>query len=126
MILLDTDVCIDVLRGYPPAVSWLDSLPDVPSLPGFVVLELIEGCRNRAEARQLRRILRPFPIVWPRQSDLERTVATYTEGHLAAGLGLLDAVIGECAVGLNGVLATFNLRHYAAVPRLTTVQPYSR
>jgi predicted nucleic acid-binding protein len=26
MILLDTDVMIDVLRRYPPAVAWLESL----------------------------------------------------------------------------------------------------
>lgn len=26
MILLDTDVAIDLLRQYPPAVTWLNSL----------------------------------------------------------------------------------------------------
>ena len=26
MILLDTDVAIDTLRGYPPAVAWLQGL----------------------------------------------------------------------------------------------------
>ncbi len=26
MILLDTDVMVDLLRQYPPAVSWLDFL----------------------------------------------------------------------------------------------------
>ncbi len=28
MILLDTDVMIDILRQYPPAISWLESLED--------------------------------------------------------------------------------------------------
>jgi hypothetical protein len=26
MILLDTDIMVDLLRGYPPAVSWLESI----------------------------------------------------------------------------------------------------
>jgi hypothetical protein len=26
MILLDTDIMIDLLRQYPPAMAWLDSL----------------------------------------------------------------------------------------------------
>ena len=42
MVLLDTDVMIDILRQFPPAVSWLDSLNDEQIvLPGFVIMELI-------------------------------------------------------------------------------------
>ena len=40
MVLLDTDVMIDILRGYPPALAWLRSLDDdVIALPGFVLME---------------------------------------------------------------------------------------
>ncbi len=39
MILLDSDVMIDLLRGYPPAVAWLETLDEEEelALPGFVV-----------------------------------------------------------------------------------------
>jgi hypothetical protein len=37
MILLDTDIMIDVLRKYPPAMAWLASLGSTAlMLPGFV------------------------------------------------------------------------------------------
>ena len=50
MILPDTDVMIDLLRQYPPAVIWLESLGEEEVvLPGFVVMELIQGSRNKAE-----------------------------------------------------------------------------
>lgn len=50
MLLLDTDVMIDVLRGYDPALEWLRSLADeMIGLPGFVAMELLQGCRNRQE-----------------------------------------------------------------------------
>ena len=50
MILLDTDILIDVLRAHAPALHWLEGLGDAPvGLPGLVALELVQGCRNRHE-----------------------------------------------------------------------------
>ena len=38
MILIDTDIMIDILRGYTPAIDWLVSLSDEEIvLPGFAV-----------------------------------------------------------------------------------------
>ena len=54
MILLDTDVMIDLLRKYPPAVAWLGSIGEEEVvLPGFVVMELIQGCRNKVEQQKV-------------------------------------------------------------------------
>jgi len=55
MILLDSDVMIDLLRQYPPAVEWFDTLEDEEEiiLPGYVVMELIQGCRNKIEQERL-------------------------------------------------------------------------
>jgi predicted nucleic acid-binding protein len=50
VILVDTDVLVDFLRGYSPATAWFDSLGDAPVLLcGLSALELLEGCRNRRE-----------------------------------------------------------------------------
>jgi hypothetical protein len=53
-------------------------------------------------------------------------VADFTVYHLSHGLGLLDALIAACAVGRSAPLCTFNVRHYAAVAGLVTLQPYPR
>jgi hypothetical protein len=55
MILLDSDVMIDLLRQYPPATGWFDTLDDEEELllPGYVVMELIQGCRNKPETLSL-------------------------------------------------------------------------
>lgn len=42
MRLLDTDILIDVQRGHPPALAWFSSLTEVPYLPGFVAMELLQ------------------------------------------------------------------------------------
>ena len=48
MDLLDTDVLIDIQRGHAPAVAWFASLADLPSVPGFVVMELIQDAKLAA------------------------------------------------------------------------------
>jgi predicted nucleic acid-binding protein len=64
MILLDADVVVDVLRRYPPALLWLESLEEERvTLPGFVVMELMRGCGDRFEMDALRETLRPDGIV---------------------------------------------------------------
>lgn len=45
MYLLDTDVLIDIQRGHAPAIAWFSSLSDIPSVPGFVVMELIQDAQ---------------------------------------------------------------------------------
>jgi predicted nucleic acid-binding protein len=124
--LLDTDVLIDVRRRHPPAVAWLASLQERPGLPGHVVMELVAGCRDGREVQALLREIAPFRLYWPTEADQERALQTFARAHLSHRLGLFDALIGECAVGLSATLSTFNVRHYQAVPGLATEQPYTR
>ncbi len=61
MYVLDTDILIDVLRGHKPAIAWFTTLSELPSVSGFVVMELIQNCQNKQEVQ--RRILsRQAPI----------------------------------------------------------------
>ena len=126
MKLLDTDIMVDLQRGRRPALEWLASLDEAPGLPGFVVMELMEGCRNKQEMSRLSKRLGPFCIYWPTAADCNRALTTFARARLSHGTGILDAVIGECAVGLGAALCTFNERHFSAVPKLKTEQPYER
>ena len=54
MYLLDTDILIDIQRGHPPALTWFTSLPELPSIPGFVVKK--KGRRQKAEGRRYKTI----------------------------------------------------------------------
>ena len=126
MDLLDTDVLIDVQRGHPPALTWFASLTDLPSVPGLVVMELIQDARNAGEVRQAQKLVAPLRIVWPTEADCTRALSDFAAYHLPHGLGLLDAMIAACAVGLSATLCTFNVKHYQVIPGLITAQPYSR
>lgn len=127
MILLDTDVMIDLLRKYPPAIAWLNSLGEEKiAIPGFVVMELIQGCRNKKEQEMLEKDLGTYNIAWPSAETCNQAVSVFASLHLSHGLGILDALIGQVAVALDLSLYTFNQKHYATVPNLKTVQPYEK
>ena len=116
MYLLDTDVLIDIQRGYPPALAWFAGLSDVPSVPGFVVMELIQGTHNTAELRQVQRMVAPLPAVWPGVADCQRALSDFTAYRLSHNVGLLDSLIAACTIGLSAAL------HFQS----QTLPPYSR
>ncbi len=127
MILLDTDVMIDLLRQYPPAVAWLDSLGDEEIvLPGYVVMGLIQGCNSRAEQEKLEKELGPLSTTWPPPEVCDEALVVFSRYYLSHSLGIIDALIGQLAVSLGLPLHTFNQRHYAAILNLRTVQPYAK
>lgn len=126
MALIDTDVLIDIQRGHPPALAWFAGLTDLPAVPGFVVMELVQDARNAREVRRALRLVAPLPVVWPTDADCARALSDFAAYHLSHGLGLLDALIAACAVGLSTTLYTFNVKHYRAVPGLRVARPYTR
>ena len=65
LLLLDSDILVDVLRGYLPAVRWLEALEESSEvlLPGFVAMELVHGCRNRAEQRRVEGLVDRFQVL---------------------------------------------------------------
>src|SRR5215475_4321106 len=108
MHILDTDVLIDIQRGHAGARSWFAALADVPSVPGFVIMELIQGAQNARQVRDVQRLTAPLPLVWPTVVDCQRALADFSTLHLSHGLGLLDALIAATAIGLSAELCTFN------------------
>src|SRR5262245_10139939 len=127
MLLLDTDIMIDVLRRYPPALAWLTLLGTAQlALPGYVVMELIQGCRNKAEQDQLERALTVYQIVWPSGAACDAALASFSQHRLGHNLGIIDALIAHTAIELGAPLHTFNQKHYDPITGLTTVQPYTR
>jgi predicted nucleic acid-binding protein len=126
MYLLDTDILIDIQRGHAPAIAWFASLLEIPSVPGLVVMELIQNAQNSQRLRDTLKLVAPLPVIWPTEIDCAFALSNFTTYHLSDNLGLLDALIGACAVGRGAILCTFNVKHYRVIPNLTTTQPYKR
>jgi predicted nucleic acid-binding protein len=97
---------------------------DLPSVPGIVLMELIQGAQNSREVQQVLKLVAPLPVVWQTEADCNRALSNFPAYHLSQGLGLIDSLIGACAVGLSVTLCTFNVKHYKVIGGLTLEQPY--
>ena len=76
MNLVDSDVLIDIWRGHPPAKAWLAACTTMPSVPGFVVMELVQNVKNSQELRQALRLTQYFPVVCPTKQTVHRLFPT--------------------------------------------------
>lgn len=126
MQLLDSDVLIDILRGHAPAVQWFSQLEELPSVPGLVVMELIQDADNKQRVHKALKLVEPLPIVWPTPAHCERALEDFRAYHLSHRLGLLDALIAACAMGHAATLLTFNEKHFQVLSDLSVEQPYER
>jgi predicted nucleic acid-binding protein len=124
-MLLDTDVLVDILRGYPPAISWLASLGTEPiTLPGLVAMEVLQGSRNLQEQKKIENFLRQYPLAWPTAQGCDNAYRDYAAFRLNNAVGIMDSLIAHTAICIQDTLATFNVKHFKVFSNLNTVQPY--
>lgn len=128
MILLDTDILVDIQRQYPPAIAWLKSLGmRTPlAISGFSLFELMAGAENRLQMQRIKKIFKPLQLFWPTAGDYRRAIQTFSTARLSHGASIADILIGETAVGLGVPIHSFNEKHLAVVNRLEIEKPYSR
>lgn len=124
--MLDADVLIDIQRSHPNAVAWYASLSEYPTVPGLVVMELIQDAPSKREVEQALRLVRPLPVAWPTESDCQRALADFRVLNLSQNLGLIDSLIAAATIGLGATLCTFNVKHYRNITGLALEQPYTR
>jgi predicted nucleic acid-binding protein len=112
LILIDTDVMIDYLRGNEKAVSFLRKHTDHIALSSITAAELYAGVRNRAEEETLDALLALFRII-PVTAQIAKIGGllkrTFGRSH---GVGLADAMIAATAQLEDAELATLNTKHY--------------
>lgn len=126
-LLLDTDVLVDLLRRFPPAVRWAkDHASARLGIPVVVYLELLQGARHQADLDALCRYLTPYPVFHLESGDSTRALECFKEHRLSRGIGILDCLIAALVSRLGKPLCTFNTRHYGAIPHLLLQVPYSR
>jgi predicted nucleic acid-binding protein len=122
--LIDSDVVIDYLRGYPAAVAFIDSLADKPATSAIVVAELYAGVRDGPDRRRLERLLAATRIL-PLTAEIAVRGGLYRRQFgKSHNVGLADALIAATAHLEGATLVTLNQKHF---PMLSNVQvPYSK
>ena len=127
MILVDSDVMIDVFRKHPPALAWMGQVKDQTlAMSGFVALELLQGTQNKREQLKVEKHLHHILLIWPSAEVCQAALSTFFAYHLSHNVSVFDALIGHTALAQGVTLYTFNNKHYEVITGLKCLNPYTR
>jgi predicted nucleic acid-binding protein len=117
--LVDTDVLIWHLRGYPQATLRLDQLLAL-TISAVSYLEVLQGMRNRAELIAVQKMLqrRQATMLPITEAITARATELMEAMTLSHGLQMGDALIAATALERQSPLLTGNVKHFAAIPGL--------
>jgi hypothetical protein len=120
LVLFDTDVMVDFLRGNPKAVALVNSHAGAVSLSPIVVAELYAGVKGDRELSILDELVAVFRI-FPVTPEIARTGGLFRRDYgKSHGVGLADAIIAATATIESLKLMTLNVKHY---PMLDDLKP---
>lgn len=123
-VIFDTDVLIWYFRGDEGARRFLTRVPyPQRALSSLSVMELLQGCRDRDEIRQVKAFVSDnLAVVLHPDEAVSRGAIGLLERHaLPRGLRVIDALIAATALETGAVLATANVKHYRAVGPLRLI-----
>lgn len=118
--IIDTDILIDIGRNVSVAISYLETLAQTTPLAISTVtqMELIVGCRNKAELKELVGFLDNFEILKLDETVSDIAVDLLNQYRLSHGLLIADALIAATAIGYDYPLTSKNQRDYRFITSL--------
>ncbi|HKK27510.1 MAG TPA: type II toxin-antitoxin system VapC family toxin [Gemmatimonadota bacterium] len=122
MIVVDSDVLIDALRGRPDAARRLDLELQTGALATTSVsaFELRSGVRSGEAAGKVETLLAALTVLpfdeeaAEKAADVRRTLESEGEG-----IGMADYMIAGICLTRSGLLLTRNREHFGRVPGLS-------
>lgn len=123
MYLLDTNICVALLKQNPLAVEQFNAKASLCYLSTIVVAELYKGVYYSQKLQQnlnvLEQFLRLMPIVEFNQSAAKEFGKIQAElRRIGKPTGEIDAVIAAVARSRQDILVTNNTRHFINIPNL--------
>jgi len=122
-LLIDTDVLVDFLRGFPKAVKYLKTHSEEVLISAITVAELYAGVRDD-ERRHLADLISLFMVIPISQQIAEKGGLFKQQYHKTHGVGLADAIIAATSVIGGAELKTLNTKHFPMIKGLRA--PYMK
>jgi len=121
MILLDTNILIEIFKGNKNIALKLSSIDDCFAISSISQMELFYGAFNKKEINQLERFLSDFyiyhltPAISTKAVEL---IKTYSKSH---NLNLPDSLIAATAIIKKTPLITLNLKDFKYIKELELI-----
>lgn len=123
MRVLDTDVCVELLRGNAEIIDRRAAVDDVVATTWMTAAELAYGAERSAAPAHNRSLVARFLGTLPLLESTPRAARTFGATkvvleRLGQRLADADLIVASVCLAHDGVLVTGNLRHFERVPGL--------
>lgn len=112
MIVLDTNVLIEILKGNEKTIKKVESFTDTLCISSITVMELYYGALNKVELNKLEKFVSLFHIIHLSE-DISKSstklIKKYAKSH---SLDIPDSLIAATALNNDAVLLTYNLKDF--------------
>lgn len=112
MILVDTNVLIEILKGKQKTITHMENLEEAPALSSVSLMELYYGAFNKTEIKQIDKFTSLFeliPISKAVSFKATELVRNYSKSH---NLDIPDSLIAATALVNHCKLLTYNVKDF--------------
>jgi len=122
---IETNVVIDLLRSYSPALAWFSAQGQVTlGITPIIWMEVITGTDNKAKRQRAAQFMVQFEMHYLTQTDLDWSMQAQMRYELSHGVGAMDCLIASVSHRLQLPLYTHNLKHFAPLLGTLAQKPY--
>ena len=121
MILLDTNVLIEILKGNQTTIKKIEEFNTTLCISSITVMELYYGAINKAEVKKLEKFMGLFMVIQINSKISKRSielVKTYAKSH---SLDIPDSLIASTSLEKNHTLFTYNTKDFKYISSIKLV-----
>ena len=121
MILLDSNVLIEILKGNQNTIDKVQSFNTTLAISSITVMELYYGALNKAELNKLEKFVSLFYIVQLNENistQATKLVKNYAKSHT---LDIPDSLIASTALVGKYKLFTYNVKDFRYIKNIDLI-----
>ena len=118
MILLDTNILIEILKNDLFTIQRLKGIEDELTISSISVMELYYGAINKNELKKLEKFVHLFKIIHISEDISLKSMQLINKYAKSHSLDIPDALIASTAISNNCKLFTYNLKDFRFIDEL--------
>ena len=121
MILLDTNILIEILKGDQKTIQTVQSFNTTLAISSITVMELYYGAINKTELNKLEKFVSLFHIIQLSENistHATKLVKTYAKSH---SLDIPDSLIASTSLVKKYKLFTYNLKDFKYINHIELI-----
>ena len=119
MILLDTNILIQILKGDQTTIEKVEGFSGQVSISSISAMELYYGALNKAELFKLKKFISLFKMIETNENISNISTELIFEYAKSHNLAIPDSLIASSAINNNMKLYTLNIKDFKYIDGLS-------